>query len=71
MATTFAAHGDPVTAQQQAVGSMYQTLLTQANLLAYLDGFRFFAIVSVIGLAGALLFKKIKNRKDSSPVAAH
>ena len=71
MTTTFAAHGDPVTAQQQAVGSIYQTLLTQANLLAYLDGFRFFAIISVVGLAGALLFKKIKKRNDSSLAAAH
>jgi DHA2 family multidrug resistance protein len=71
MATTFAAHGGSATAQQEAIGSMYQTVLTQANLLAYLDGFRFFALVSVAGLAGALLFKKIKKRNDSSPAAAH
>ena len=71
MTTTFAMHGDAVTAQQQAVGSMYHMVLTQANLLAYLDNFRFFAFLSFLGLGGALLFKKIKNRKDSSPVAAH
>jgi DHA2 family multidrug resistance protein len=71
MATTFAAHGDSATAQQQAIGLMYQTVLTQANLLAYLDGFRFFALVSVAGLAGALLFKQFKKQKDSAPAGAH
>jgi MFS transporter, DHA2 family, multidrug resistance protein len=71
MATTFGAYGDPVTAQQQAVGSLYNTVLTQANLLAYLDNFRFFALVSLIGLVGTLLFKNVKKAKDASQMAAH
>jgi DHA2 family multidrug resistance protein len=71
MTTTFAAHGGSATAQQQAIGSMYQTVLTQANLLAYLDGFRFFALVSAVGLAGALLFKQLKKHKDAPLAGAH
>jgi MFS transporter, DHA2 family, multidrug resistance protein len=69
MTTALAARGDTlVVAQQQAVGSMYHGLLTQANLLAYLDNFRFFALLCMVCLAGALL---MKNVKASRPVAAH
>jgi MFS transporter, DHA2 family, multidrug resistance protein len=67
--TAFAAHGDALfTANQQAVGSMYHTLLTQANLLAYLDGFRWFALLCLACLAAALMLKKIKVH---GPVAVH
>jgi len=68
MTTTFTAHGDTVTAQSQAVGSMYHTLLSQANLLAYLDNFRLFAGLCLVCLVGALL---LKNVKPSRPVVAH
>jgi DHA2 family multidrug resistance protein len=68
MTTTFAAQGDAVTAQQQAVGSIYHTLLTQANLLAYLDNFRLLAGVCLACLVGAFL---LKNVKPSRPVVAH
>jgi DHA2 family multidrug resistance protein len=71
MTTAFTVNSDTVTAQQQAVGSVYHTVLTQANLLAYLDNFRFFASISLIGLVGALLFKKVKKSKDAAAVAAH
>jgi DHA2 family multidrug resistance protein len=66
--TTFAAHGDTVTAQSQAVGSMYHTLLSQANLLAYLDNFHLFTGMCVVCLVGALL---LKNVKPGRPVVAH
>jgi len=68
MTTTFTAHGDTVTAQSQAVGSMYHTLLSQANLLAYLDNFRLFAGLCLVCLVGELL---LKNVKPSRPVVAH
>jgi DHA2 family multidrug resistance protein len=68
MTTTFAAHGDTVTAQAQAAGSMYHTLLSQANLLAYLDNFRLFTGMCVVCLMGALLLKKVKPGR---PVVAH
>jgi len=69
MTTTLAAHGDGLfTAQQQAVGSMYHTLLTQANLLAYLDNFRLFALLCLVCLVAALLFKHVKIH---GPISAH
>ena len=69
MTTAFASHGDAlITANQQAVGSMYHTLITQANLLAYLDGFRWFTLLCLACLAAALMLKKVKVH---GPVAAH
>jgi MFS transporter, DHA2 family, multidrug resistance protein len=69
MTAAFAARGDAlITANQQAVGSIYHTLLTQANLLAYLDGFRWFTLLCLACLAAALMLKKVKVH---SPVAAH
>jgi len=67
--TALAGRGDDLfTAHQQAVGSMYHTLLTQANLLAYLDNFRLFALLCFVCLAAALLFKHVKVHGS---VAAH
>jgi hypothetical protein len=43
-------------------------LLSQANLLAYLDNFRLFAGMCLVCLVGALL---LKNVKPSRPVVAH
>jgi DHA2 family multidrug resistance protein len=68
MTTAFAAQGDAVTAQQQAVGSLYHTLLTQANFLASLDNFVLFAWMCVPCLLAALLLKQIKVH---GPVAMH
>ena len=67
--TALAARGDGLfTAQHQAVGSMYHTLVTQANLLAYLDNFRLFALLCLACLIAALLFKHVQVR---GPVTAH
>jgi DHA2 family multidrug resistance protein len=68
MSATFGAHSDVVTGQHQALGSMYNTLVTQANFLANLDNFRFFAAICAVCLVAALL---LKNVKASRPVAAH
>ncbi len=62
------AHADAVTAHQQALGSIYNTLVGQANLLAYLDNFRWFALLCFACIAGALLLKKAKV---SAPVVGH
>ena len=64
-----AARGDGLfTAHQQAIGSMYHTLLTQANLLAYLDNFRLFALLCLACLVAALLFKHVQVH---GPISAH
>jgi DHA2 family multidrug resistance protein len=43
----------------QALGFMYNTLLSQASLLAYLEVFILFALGSIICIGGALLMKKV------------
>ncbi len=43
----------------QALGFMYNTLLSQASLLAYLEVFVLFALGSLICIGGALLMKKV------------
>ncbi|MDE3099852.1 MAG: DHA2 family efflux MFS transporter permease subunit [Verrucomicrobiota bacterium] len=69
MTAAFAGRGEPLfTAHQQAVGSMYHTLLTQADLLAYLDNFRWFTLLCFAALVAAMLFKHVKVH---GPVAAH
>jgi DHA2 family multidrug resistance protein len=45
---------------QQAVGLTYRTVLGQANLLAYMDSFRAFAVVAFGCLLAAFLFQKVQ-----------
>ncbi len=58
----------PVAARQEALASLYHSLVTQANLLAYLDNFRWFALVAAGCLVGALLFRK---SRASGPISVH
>lgn len=53
--------GGNILTQQQAYGAIYQTLVRQANLLAYIDNFRFLAFLCVICAPAALLFKRVRN----------
>ena len=62
------AHQGVAVAQQKAAGAIYQTLVTQANLLAYLDNFRWFSLLCLACIIGALLLRKAKLH---APVAAH
>jgi DHA2 family multidrug resistance protein len=48
---------------------MYQTLVRQATLLAYIDNFRFLALLCLICLPAGLLFKKVRAR--GGPAAMH
>lgn len=64
----FAAHADKVTAQQQTLGSLYNQLLTQASMLAYLDIFRWFGLLCLICVGAALIMKKVKV---NGPLAMH
>ena len=45
----------------QALGAMYNTLLSQANLVAYMEVFVVFALGGVVCIAGGLLMKKITS----------
>jgi len=53
---------------EKAYGLIYQTLVKQAMLLAYVDNFRLFAIICTISALAAFLFKKVKTKQS---VAAH
>jgi DHA2 family multidrug resistance protein len=69
MVANFTAHANVVTATQQAYAAMYQTLVRQATLLAYIDIFRILALICLICLPAGLLFKKVKSR--GGPAAMH
>jgi len=47
---------------QQAYAAIYQTLVRQATLLAYIDNFRLLAFLCLICTPAALLFKKVRSR---------
>ena len=69
MIANFSAHGNVVTATQQAYGAMYQTLVRQAMLLAYIDNFRLLALLCLICMPAGFLFKKVRAR--AGPTAMH
>jgi MFS transporter, DHA2 family, multidrug resistance protein len=68
MVANFGAQGNVVTATQQAYGAMYQTVVRQATLLAYIDNFRFLALLCLICLPAGLLFKKVRARGGAAPM---
>ena len=68
MVSNFATHGDVVTATQQAYAAMYQTLVRQATLLAYIDNFRLLALLCLICMPAGLLFKKVRARAGAAPM---
>lgn len=61
----FAANSGTVQASSQALGATYRTMVDQATLLAYIDNFRWLALLSLICVAGALLMKKVKPHKPA------
>jgi len=69
MTSALGAAGDPAAARQAAIASVYHTVVAQANLLSFLDNFRWFALAAVVCVTGALLFRKVP--KISGPIASH
>src|ERR1700752_133353 len=63
------AQGNPMTAPEQAVGAVYQTLANQATLLAYIDNFRLLVFLCLICVPAALLFRRVRAGKQT--VAMH
>jgi DHA2 family multidrug resistance protein len=60
------AGSDPVTAQHMALGAMYQNLMQQASLLAYVDNFRLLGVLSLLCIPIAMLFQRVKKQSSSS-----
>jgi hypothetical protein len=65
----FAGKTDAVTAQQQATVSLYNTLVTQSSLLAYLDYFALFTFICIACIFVALSLKKVKP--GNRPITMH
>lgn len=68
MIANLSAHGNVVTATQQAYGAMYQTLVRQATLLAYIDNFRLLAFLCLLCMPAGFLFKKVRARGGATPI---
>ena len=60
-------YSDPASAQQQAYGLLYGTLQQQANLFAYVDTFRWLALLCLVCVPLVLLFRKTKARGGPWP----
>jgi DHA2 family multidrug resistance protein len=60
---------DPASAQQQAYGMLYGMLQQQAGVFAYVDTFRWLALLCLICAPLVLLFRKTRSR--GGPIAAH
>ncbi len=60
---SLAAQSGSVTAQLQAHGLIYNTLLDQARLWAFVENFRLFGLLCLVCLPLVLLFKKVSRGK--------
>src|SRR6476620_5326848 len=61
--TTLMATMDPVSATQQAYATMYGMVVRQAAVLSYIDNFRLLAILCMLCVPAAFLFKRVRNAK--------
>ncbi|HSE22208.1 MAG TPA: DHA2 family efflux MFS transporter permease subunit [Pyrinomonadaceae bacterium] len=63
LASVLSANGNPASAPGQAYGALYQTLLGQATMLAYIDIFRLLAFLCIICIPVALVFRKVRSTR--------
>jgi DHA2 family multidrug resistance protein len=56
-------------AHQRALGMLYNTLLTQSSLWAFVENFRLFGVLCLVCLPLILLFKRVQ--RGQKPIAAH
>jgi DHA2 family multidrug resistance protein len=56
-------HTDPVTASRQALGLLYNLLVQQATLLAFLDVFRSISLLALVCVPAAFLFARVRGRR--------
>jgi DHA2 family multidrug resistance protein len=61
LSRVLSANGDPSSAPAQAYGALYQTLIGQATMLAYIDIFRELAFLCIICIPIAVLFRTVKS----------
>jgi MFS transporter, DHA2 family, multidrug resistance protein len=56
-------------AHEQALGLLYNSLLQQSNLWAFVENFRLFGVLCLVCLPLVLLFKRV--RRGQKPITAH
>src|SRR5947209_18899785 len=54
---------DAAAAMQQAYASVYGTLVRQSMLMSYIDNFRLLALLCLLCIPTALIFKDVRSRK--------
>jgi DHA2 family multidrug resistance protein len=59
----FSTQCDPVTAMKKAYRSIYNILVNQSTLLAYIDNFRLLGFFSIVGVPLTLFFKNVTLKK--------
>ena len=61
----FSIQCDPVTAMKKAYLSIYNTLVVQSTLSAFVDNFRLLGFFSLVGIPLTLLFKSVALKKTA------
>lgn len=64
---TFEQYQGPVESMQKAHGFIYNELIRQSTLMAFIDNFRMLAAVSMLCVGAVLLLKKVKPNVPVSP----
>jgi DHA2 family multidrug resistance protein len=54
---------DPASATQQTYATIYGMVVKQAAVLSYIDNFRLLAILCMLCVPTAFLFKRVRNAK--------
>jgi DHA2 family multidrug resistance protein len=65
----FLAQNDPVTATRMALGTIYQSLLDQSMLLAYMINFQLLGILALICIPFVFLFRGVEKKEGSQNIA--
>jgi DHA2 family multidrug resistance protein len=67
--SALSAHGDPVTAATQAQAMVYNQVLQQAKLWAFVDNFRLFGVLCLACMPLVFLFRKV--HRPAGPLDMH
>jgi DHA2 family multidrug resistance protein len=68
MQTTLGQRVSPAQAQAMAPGAIYNALLQQSNLLAFVDDFRWLALLCLLSIPVVLFLKRVASSRN---IAAH
>jgi len=66
--TTLEEHVIPAQAQAMAPGAIYNALLQQSNLLAFVDDFRWLALLCLLSIPVVLFLRRVGSSKN---IAVH